>query len=356
MRCFGGNRLLAVAALFCLLIVMLAGCELPADLTASGTPTSCTSASGSSCGLGSGAQNLKLYVEPADGVTPVTDAIHNAHQSVWVEIYLLTNTLVMTALEDAANQGLDVRVMLDPSPLGTSAASVQQTLDKLKAAGIKTNTANPAFQFTHAKFIVLDNNALFLLTANMTAAALGATRKPTNREFLIYDTDTQDVQEAASIFTNDWNRTTPTISAPNLVVSPVNSRTKMLALINSAKETLSIENEEMKDTQVEQALADAASRGVKVQVVLPAPDSGDKDSNSDGVSFLKKANVSVREDKKLYIHAKIIIADEQEAYVGSENFSSTSLDKNRELGMLIAEASIIQGLEEAFMTDYANAA
>ncbi len=48
-----------------------------------------------------------------------------------------------------------------------------------------------------------------------------------------------------------------------------------------------------------------------------------------------------------------MIVDLGKAYVGSENFSSTSLDKNRELGMIVAESSIIQSLETTFMTDYA---
>lgn len=279
----------------------------------------------------------------------------NTAASVWVEVYELTNANVISALEDAQNRGLDVRVMLDPHPLGISASSVQQTLDKLKATGIKTNTSNPTFQFTHAKFMMIDSTILFLMTANLTAAALGTTKKGTNREYLLNDREAQDVQEATNIFTNDWNRTTPTLSDANLVVSPVNSRTKILALINSAQKSLYIENEEMQDQQVEQALAQAASRGVKVEVVLPAPSGNAADSNGAGVAFLRKANVSAREDTHLYIHAKIIIMDEQEAYVGSENFSSTSLDKNRELGMLIAAPAIIQSLEATFMTDYATA-
>ena len=211
---------------------------------------------------------------------------------MWAEVYELTNTSVISALEDAQNRGLDVCVMLDSHPLGISAASVQQTLDKLKAAGIKADTSNPTFQFTHAKFMILDSNILFLMTANLTAAALGTTKKGTNREYLLNDREAQDVQEASNIFTNDWNRTSPTLSDANLVVSPVNSRTKMLALINSAQKSLYIENEEMQDQQVEQALAQAASRGVKVEVVLPAPSGSAADSNGAGVAFLRKANVA----------------------------------------------------------------
>lgn len=346
------SRLLLIAALVGALLVVLTSCTLPVNLTSSSTPTTCTSTSGSSCSVGAGATNLQLFTEPDDGVTPVTNIIHAAQHSVWVEVYELTNTSVISALEDAANQGRDVRVMLDPHPLGFSATSVKETLDKLKAAGIKTNTANPTFEFTHAKFMIIDSSILFLMTANLTAAALGSTRKATNREYLLNDPATEDVQEAENIFNDDWSRTTPTLSDANLIVSPVNSRTKLLALINSAQSSLYIENEEMQDQQVEDALTQAAKRGVKVEVVLPAPDSGSSDSNGAGVAFLRKANVSVREDKKLYIHAKIMIVDLGKAYVGSENFSSTSLDKNRELGMIVAEPTIIQSLETTFMSDY----
>lgn len=344
----------SLAALLCVLGA-LSSCAAASNIVAPSIPA-CASTSGPSCAIGSGAQNLQLFIEPKDGVTPVTNAIHNAQQSVWVEVYLLTNSSVINALEDAANQGVDVRVMLDPHPFGISATSVQQTLDKLKDAGIRTTTANPAFQFTHAKFIIIDGKILFLMTANLTAAALGTSKKATNREYLLDDRESQDVQEAESIFTDDWNRAAPTLSDANLIVSPVNSRAKLLALINSAQQSLSIENEEMQDQQIEQALAHAAMRGVKVEVVLPAPDTGSSDTNAAGVAFLRKSNVSVREDEKLSIHAKMMIVDEKKAYIGSENFSSTSLDKNRELGVIIAAAIVIQSLKATFMIDYTDAA
>jgi cardiolipin synthase A/B len=349
MRGNARGQLLMGAALLCAFILVLTGCALPVNLTGASTPTSC---SGSSCAIGSGANNLQMYIEPDAGVTPVTNAIRAAQHSVWLEIYILTDTPVINALEDDANRGLDVRVMLDPHPLGFSSTSVQETLDKLKAAGIKTNTANPAFAFTHAKFMLIDGSALFLMTSNFSQAALGGSKSATNREYLLDDSGTQDVQEAQSIFTNDWNRTTPALSDANLVVSPVNARSKLLALINSARSSLSIEDEEMLDTQSENAMAQAASRGVKVEVVLPAP-SGSSDSSAAGIAFLRKANVSVREDSKLYIHAKLVLVDGGKAFVGSENFSSTSLDKNRELGLVIADPTILQALQTTFMTDYA---
>jgi cardiolipin synthase len=334
-----------------LLLLIMAGCSLP-SITTGSSPSPCTSTNGSACGVGSGATNLQLFVEPAAGVRPVTDAIRAAQHSIWVEVYILTDTSVIYALEDAANRGLDVRVMLEPHPYGFSATSVQKTLEKLKDAGVKVNTSNPAFQFTHAKFILIDGSTLFLMTANLSQAALGGSKYEANREYLLDDTEAQDAQEAQSIFTGDWNRTTPALTDSNLVVSPVNARTTLLALINSAHSSLYIEDEEMLDQESENAMAQAASRGVKVEVVLPAP-SGSSDSSAAGVAFLRKAHVSVREDKKLYIHAKLVLVDGSKAFVGSENFSSTSLDKNRELGLIIAAPEIIQTLETTFMDDYA---
>jgi phosphatidylserine/phosphatidylglycerophosphate/cardiolipin synthase-like enzyme len=50
--------------------------------------------------------------------------------------------------------------------------------------------------------------------------------------------------------------------------------------------------------------------------------------------------VLVREVRNPYIHAKVILIDGREAFVGSENLSAESLDRNREVGILIHGASL----------------
>lgn len=349
-QCTAIYRLHGTGILLFLLVLILAGCT-----SASASPKfpACTSTSSPACAVGPGTNNLQLFIEPEDGVRPITDAIRSARRSVWVEVYILTHTTVINALEDAANRGLDVRVMLEPHPFGSSPVSVQSTLEKLKAAGIKVSEANPAFQLTHAKFLLLDGTTLFLLTANLSKSALGGSKDATNREYLLEDSEAPDVQEAQRIFSADWSRATPALSDPDLLVSPINARIKLLALINSARSSLQIENEEMQDQQIEDALTQAARRGVSIQVVLPAP-SGGQDSTAAGVALLRKAGISVRYDKLLYIHAKLMIIDQARAYVGSENISSASLDLNRELGLIVANSNIISALAMTFSSDYAS--
>lgn len=52
----------------------------------------------SNCTTGTGANGLGLIVEPDAGPGPIVDAIRNAKKSVDLELYLLTNKSVISAL------------------------------------------------------------------------------------------------------------------------------------------------------------------------------------------------------------------------------------------------------------------
>lgn len=332
-----------VIAIVC---IALAGC------TISITPgSSDTSQCQSNCAPGSGVQGVHVFVEPGDGEQIITNAIRSAQKSIWLEIYILTDRNVIRALEEAANRGLDVRVMLEPHPVG-GGPSPSKTMDELAAAGIKARPADPNFPLTHEKGMILDSKIVYIMTSNFSRAALGGSSGSSgykNREYGIIDTNPQDVQAVTAIFNADWNHTTAQFNDPNLVVSPVNSRNAFNALISSAHSTLLIEAEEMNDDAIEQALASAAQRGVHVEVILPASNGS---SNSQGIATIKQGSVQVREDVQLYIHAKIIIVDGKAAFVGSENISTQSLDQNRELGIIVSDAAVLSRLQATFQNDW----
>jgi phosphatidylserine/phosphatidylglycerophosphate/cardiolipin synthase-like enzyme len=102
-----------------------------------------------------------------------------------------------------------------------------------------------------------------------------------------------------------------------------------------------------KDLRDASAIVSAAQRGVHVAVILPAP-SGGSDSNSQGIGTIKQGGVQVKEDPRLYIHAKISVVDGQKAFVGSENISTQSLDQNRELGIIVSDSGVLQTLQQTF--------
>lgn len=350
----------AVSALFKYLYLLvfcclLAGCDITintSNLGISSTPGTGSGQCQNNCTVGTGASGLNIFVEPDAGPGPVVDAIRGAKKSVWVEMYLLTNKSVISALEEDANNGIDVRVLLEQHPYGGGSVSPQQTLDKLKAAGVKAQFSNPSFALTHEKGMIIDSSTVYIMTSNFTNAALGTGSYTKNREYDIVDSNTQDVQAVAAIFQADWNRTNASFQDSNLVVSPVNARSDFNALIGSAKHTLLVTGEEMQDSGIEQDLVNAARRGVKVEVILPAPSGSSSDSNSGGIATIKQGGVQVREDSQLYMHAKIMIIDGKEAFVGSENISSQSLDQNRELGIIVSDGHVLQTLQQTFENDW----
>lgn len=291
-------------------------------------------------------QMLKLFIEPDAGESIILDAINTAHHSIWLEMYLLTDTSTIQALENAAHHKVDVRIMLEPTPYG--GGSSQDVLDELKLAGITVKSTSPSFTLTHEKGMVIDGNTAFIMSCNFTYSALNGA----NREYGVVDTLAQDVQSVTDIFNADWHRTPPHINNSSLVISPINSRAALTALIGSAKKTLILEEEEMLDDSIQHALVSAVQRGVRVQVVLPTPYAGESDNNSSGIAILKRGGVQVKEDPQLYIHAKMIVADDTQAFVGSENISAPSLDGNRELGILLTDKSITAVLQKTFQQDW----
>jgi phosphatidylserine/phosphatidylglycerophosphate/cardiolipin synthase-like enzyme len=60
----------------------------------------------------------------------------------------------------------------------------------------------------------------------------------------------------------------------------------------------------------------------------------------------------------LYIHAKTTIADagrpNERVYVGSINFSSASMDANRELGIITTNAAVVTVIDAVVSADFSD--
>lgn len=300
---------------------------------------------------GCAARGVRVYVEPDAGEAPITQAIAGATRSIWVEVYLLSDRTVIRALEDAAARGLDVRVLLELHPFGDGQVSAQRILEELSAAGVRARASSPAFTFTHEKALVVDGATAYILTSNLSRAGLGGNGTTANREYGVIDTDAGDVADVREVFLADWERRAPALRQARLVVSPVNARPELAALMDGAARGLRLEDEEMFDARSEDRLIAAARRGVDVRVVLPAPGTGAPDSAAD-VARLVRGGVRVRYLTAPYMHAKLLLTDDRLAFVGSENFSATSLESNRELGIVLADPTGLGTLSGTFEQDW----
>ena len=301
-------------------------------------------------GEGEGANAVvAITVEPSDDGAALLNAIKHATSSVHMTMYLLTSHDVENALIERHHSGVDVEVVLNQS-FPTAGTDNGDSFDKLASAGVPVKYASSQFTFTHEKCVVIDGKSAWVMTMNATESSPSS-----NREYLAEVTSDDDVAAAEAIFDADFNGGTPTLNASSLVISP-GARPALVDLIGSADKTVDIEAEELADRDVVNAIAAKADEGVPVRIVLPS-DAGTETQQSE-VGFLKThPNVKIVGVSNPYIHAKAIVVDDASAYVGSMNFSKTSLDENRELGCIFDDADNageIAKISSTIADDFAN--
>jgi cardiolipin synthase A/B len=290
-----------------------------------------------------------LYTEPSQGFSPVYDLINGAKTSIDLTMYELEDTTAEKDLVAAETRGVDVRVILDQREESDNSAAYNY----LKSNGVHVVYSWSKYYYTHEKSLVIDGTTAMIMTANLTSQYYS-----TSRDFLVTDTNAKDVAAIVKVFNADYAHKAVTPGAgADLVWSPTNSQTKLLALINGASSSLRIYANEMDDTAVENALISAANRGVDVQVCGENED-GEYDS---AYTTLADAGVHISyysNPDGFYIHAKVIEADygksDAKVFVGSENFSNTSLNENRELGLIIRNQTIMSSIATTFASDFKN--
>ncbi len=295
-----------------------------------------------------GAQNVRLIVYPDESENTLLDAIKGARTRVYLTTYLLTDLRVIDMLVQARANGAEARVLLEDAPFGGGVAA-KSSFERLEKAGIPVKPGNPAFRFTHQKSIVIDQTA-YVLTANMTRAAFQA-----NREFGLIVTEPADVAEIVAAFNADWERKPFVPASPRLIWSPVNSRARINAVIVSAMASLDVYAEVVQDNDQVRLLVEAARRGARVRLIVPPPDGGIAATPTDDMARLRAGGVLVRQLRSPTQHSKVMQSDGKIAFVGSQNVTATSLDLNRELGMLVSDAGVLTRLRAVFEIDWARA-
>ena len=322
-----------------------AGCKVQVPSAAASSGTSGAVAAGTSGVTRVGS----LIVEPGAGFSPVYDLIDRARRSIDVTMYEFSDTTAERDLAAAARRGLRVHVILDQREKSVNSAAYSY----LGSHAVKVTWSSPKYRYTHQKTMIIDGAETAIMTANLTSRYYA-----TSRDFLVMDINRADVAAITAVFDADFTHTAVRPrDGSDLVWSPTDSEDQLLGLINGATSSLRIYSEEMGDTTVENALIRAAKRGVDVQVC------GENESGEYDRAYSKLARAGIRisyysSSTGFYIHGKVIEADygtaHQKIFIGSENFSNTSLNDNRELGLIISSHAVMSAIASTFATDFRN--
>jgi cardiolipin synthase len=335
-----------VTASLAAVLLGVAGCKVSVPSAAgssSGTSNAVQAASSGATRAGS------LVIEPGAGFSPVYSLIDGAKHSIDVTMYEFKDTTAEHDLAAAAKRGVQVHVILDQRERSENSTAYSY----LSSHKVKVTWSSSSFTYTHQKTVIIDGSEAVIMTANLTSEYYA-----TSRDFLVVDSSHADVAAITAVFNADFShRTIRPGDGVDLVWSPTDSQDKLLALINGVTSSLRIYSEEMGDTTIENALIKAAKRGVDVQVC------GENESGEYDSAYAKLARAGVQisyysSSTGFYIHGKVVEADygtsHAKVFIGSENFSNTSLNENRELGLIISSHAVMAAIASTFATDFKN--
>ena len=266
--------------------------------------------------------------------------IDGAQSTLDLQMYLFTVDGLADKVVAAKKRGVAVRVLLDPDHEGNI-----NVKPALTAGGVNWINAPSLYSFAHAKYMIVDRAQAIIMSMNWNVDAMR-----TERNYGLVDRDIEDIADVQAIFDADWALSSGTSNQPanlactRLIVSPTNSRQRLVEHINSAKTNLDVETMYVSESSIQDAIIAAKNRGVVVRVIV-------NEATDASVTAFRAAGIPVKTPASFYLHAKLIIAD-QVAFVGSENMSFTSLTKNREVGALAFEPSAFMPIKTQFEADW----
>ncbi|MGH7997572.1 MAG: phospholipase D-like domain-containing protein [Opitutaceae bacterium] len=304
------------------------------------------------------ASSLALFETPRDRDVPVLAAIGRASKEVDVEVYELTDADVERALIAAHRAGRLVRVILNAHSAVGGEPNRPAFLE-LRAAGVDVRYSPPYFVYTHEKAIIVDagrsGQEALIMTLNFGPGYLG---KPgglgLSLNFGVVDRAPTDVATVKRLFEADWAGAglgkVVLPAGTRLVVSPINSESRLLGQIDGATTSFHFFAQELFDPRIVSALIAAARRGVDVKGLVASNFATDRRTGD----LIKSAGGDVRILRQPYEHAKAAIADHRIVYIGSVNYSTNSMERNREVGILTDQPDIAAQMEAEFARFWAQ--
>jgi len=336
-------------------------------------------------------------------------AIALARDHVNMETYIFDDDEVGRQFAAAllAKQAQGVQVNLIHDSMGTHATPAA-FFDRLRDAGVQVvefNPVNPLHawrsgvdwspnQRDHRKLLIVDGRTAFLGGINISSVYSGGSRTRARRPPAATpatpagttepapawrDTDLQlqgpVVAELQGLFMASWQQQTgappiprdyfpqPAAMGPHLVRavasaaggddrSPIHST--LLSAIGSAESTIAITIAYfVPDAQLLAALADAAGRGVDVQIILPSRTDSWLVFHAGRSHYesLLLAGVKVHERRGVLLHAKTALIDGVWSTVGSTNLDWRSFVHNQEVNAVVLGPAFGAQLQRMFDAD-----
>jgi cardiolipin synthase len=275
---------------------------------------------------------VKLIIQPDDGVGPVVRAIDKAKKTIDIVIFRFDLAAVEKALQAAVARGVVVRALIAHTNKGGEKTLRKLELRLLESGATVARTADDLTRY-HGKMLIVDGQSLHVYGFNFTKLDTAK-----SRSFGVVTRERKVVADAAKLFEADAMRQSYAPSGRRLVVSPENSRALLTDFIKGARRRLFIYDAQVSDNAIQKVLQERAKAGVQIRII------GTLEKSLEGVKVRKLSN--------LRLHVRAIVRDGRDAFVGSQSLRKLELDGRREVGIVVTKGDIVGKIEAIFEADW----
>ena len=333
---------------------------------------------------------VKPFSFPESDGEPVIEAIQQAEDSVLVSMYDMDDKVVASALRDACLEGLDIRLLIEGSPAGGMDTDELGILKALSMSGaevqvIKSTDSYKRFSYLHSKYAIIDDETVIITSENWTESGFHSNRGwgavVTDAEFADYmtavfesDSHGSDIHD----FDDLYPTAIPMILEPSdpvtadvgsyvadvtAVLSPDYSRETLMAFLGSAEERIYSQQLDVQHSWLFDedsplsVMKEKSELGLDVRLQVDVTyDSPYDDDTEDGYGIYTHYRDYGGIDMRYSVwdgtvHNKGVIVDDR-VWLGSVNWTDSSLDENRELAVIIDSEGVADHYSELFLSDW----
>ncbi len=341
-----------------------------------------------------GVFNVTTIVGPDNAWAALQPLLRSVEHTIYVEIFGVNDLDILDELWDikARNSTVDMKILIGLNSLGYPTPNKYVAYNLSQDLGVPVKWTSDQWTYTHAKFIMIDNETVIVQSGNWAKTSFPnrTLNEIGNREWSVAIHNPTVTQYYLDVFTLDWDHgsfydiangtgspiigTTTTSGAAihpfttighyneYMEITPIFSNDTSLQgiidLMDSANETLEIQIPYYTNVgdagaidEIINATIRAAQRGVAVRVI--SEETG-ADNDIVAATFAEYGIPVVwfKETWFAAMHNKGIIVDGKIVYISSINFSDTSVEDNREAGVIIENENVTLYYLEVFNYDW----
>ncbi len=307
----------------------------------------------------------RLYTTSQKAWDGMFKSMAQAQKSIYIEMYIFLDDTQAThnflgLLKEKASAGLEVVIIADAYGSSTLRGGA---VEELKAAGVEFIFFSHWLRHTHRKILIVDNKTAFLGGVNieekirhwhdLQIKVEGKIVKPLLKSFA-YAYQIMGGKKESIL---KYSRLPLVKKIKSWIIDSIVGTSTLYNINNYYKERIGAAKKSIKiitpyllpPRWLLRILDDACRQGIEVEIIIPN-DTDIKPLNK--INYLNACRLSAL-GVKFYLmpvmnHAKIMLIDDEEGLIGSQNMDVLSFNLNMEAGVFFRQKDLVNDLKNIF--------